>query len=160
MFKYTKNTKNEDLSAIECMRKNMDTQDDAELGFFWYDPTSDELFGVTSTPASALKFYHNNVFDIDVRTDLRLHKTVWEKEFFRKKDRRFLGDYTKVPRGRVFEFKDSGYVVYTGSWINQYPQVKEQILFEFNLPQDTEFRVDHHCKYDAPFLAYRSTKQN
>ena len=61
------------------------------------------------------------------------------------KDKRSNGNYTLVPRGRVFEFKDVGYVVFTGEWIDNCPEAKDLILFEFNLPEDkTEFRKDSH----------------
>ena len=50
-----------------------------------------------------------------------------------------------VPRGRVFEFKNEGFKVYTGKWIDNYPQVKDLIIEEFQLPkEDTEFRQDYH----------------
>lgn len=50
-----------------------------------------------------------------------------------------------VPRGRVFEFQDEGFRVYTGKWINDYPNVKELIIKEFQLPIDkTKFLIDSH----------------
>ena len=48
------------------------------------------------------------------------------------------------PRGRVFEFKDEGFIVFTGSWINDYPEAKDEIIYEFQLPADTKFVQDEH----------------
>jgi len=134
-----------DVNALkELMNANISHQDDAEVGIFWYDPASDDLFGVKSASVDDVEFYHSNLFDADVKTCRPLHYKVWEKEFYRGKDDRFRGDYTQVPRGRVFYVKDRGFVVITGSWINDFPQVPELIRYEFNLPQDTEFQIDPH----------------
>ena len=72
------------------------------------------------------------------------HKDIWAKEFRRNKDSRFVGDYTQIPRGRVCEYKDKGFVVYVGDWIDNYPEAKSEILFEFNLPETTTFVKDIH----------------
>ena len=66
----------------------------------------------------------------------------------RKKDKRFKGDYTQVPRGRVFQFEDGTFVVFTGDWINNYPDVKSLILEEFDLPEDaTTFKQDSDSQF-------------
>lgn len=133
------NRDSDSLSAMDVMYENDKYQDDPEVAMFWYDPEEDELFGIKSTLATDLNWYHSNQWDTDIRTDKHLHKNIWQKEFFRGKDKRFQGDHTLTPRGRVFEFKDSGFKVFTGDWIDDYPQVKEYILKEFNLPKNTEF---------------------
>lgn len=133
------------MAAMEAMINSMASQSNAELGPFWYDKNNKELFGVHSSPAEDCAWYKSSQFGIEVRTGKALHETIWKKEHFRGKDRRFNGNYTLVPRGRVFEFKDVGYVVFTGDWIDNYPEAKDLILFEFNLPKDkTEFRKDSH----------------
>ena len=131
-------------SAMDLMYENDKYQNDPEVAMFWYDPEEDELFGIKSTVATALNWYHSNQFDADIRTDTHLHKNIWQKEHFRGKDPRFQGDHTLVPRGRVFEFKNKGFIVFTGDWIDDYPQVKQYILDEFNLPADTQFKKDVH----------------
>ena len=135
---------NTDKAAIDVMQQNEQYQDDPCVGIFWYDVKNAELFGVQSTLAEDLPWYESNQFGSFVRTERRLHKSKWQKEYFRDKDSRFRGEYTKVPRGRVFEFKDSGFKVYTGDWIDSYPNVKKLILEEFQLPEDTEFVKDVH----------------
>lgn len=81
----------------------------------------------------------------EVRTGRRLPKNVWGKRSQRKKDNRFSGDYTQVPRGRVFEFKNEWFVVFTGKWKDDYPEAKEEIMFEFQLPEDnTRFVQNEH----------------
>ena len=132
-------------SAIEVMKQSFSVQDDPMVGCFWYDPKANELYGVSATLAQDVPFYSSAQFNAEVKTGRQLHEKIWQKEFYRGKDVRFRGDYTKKPRGRVFEFKDVGFVVFTGEWINQFPEAKQLILDEFQLPQDkTEFRVDSH----------------
>lgn len=129
----------------EVMAANMDHQDDGEVGIFWYDPNKQELFGIKSADVNDVPFTPSTMFSgKEVKTCRPLHYKVWEKEQYRKKDRRFRGDYTATPRGRVFFVKDQGFIVVTGDWINKYPEAKDEILDEFNLPEDTEFMIDSH----------------
>lgn len=109
-----------------------------------FDPKEIELFGVESVPASSMQYYESPQFHARVRTGPKLHSSIWQREYKRQKDTRFRGDYTKVPRGRVFEFKPNKFIVFTGSWINDYPVVKQLVKREFNLPDNTEFRIDEH----------------
>ena len=134
-----------DVNAIkELMQANIEHQEDPKVGIFWYDSNRQELFGVRSTDVEDVPYYHSNLFNTDVKTCKPLHYKVWEKEFYRKKDKRFTGDYTLVPRGRVFYVKDRGFVVIVGSWINKYPEAKDEIMYEFDLPKNTEFQTDPH----------------
>lgn len=132
-------------SAMELMLSNDSVQDDAYVGCFWYDKNRKELFGVNKTLHTDVPYYYSTQFDRNVRTGRALHKNIWEKEFYRKKDKRFLGNYTLVPRGRVFEFDGIGFIVFCGTWINDNPEAKAEIIDEFQLPEDkTEFVIDPH----------------
>lgn len=128
----------------EIMASNNQYADDPYVGIFWYDTENDELFGVKSTLAEDVQFSHSSLFDANARTCRPLHYKVWDREYHRGKDPRFRGDYTKVPRGRVFEVEGSGFIVCVGNWINEYPSAKQLIIDEFQLPDDTEFRIDVH----------------
>lgn len=131
--------------AIDAMIDSFDKQDDPYVGAFWYDPDREELYGQKPTLASDIPFYHSSQWSKDVRTGRALHKSIWKKEHFKGKDPRFTGDYTEKPRGRVFEFKDEGFIVFTGSWIKDYPEAKQLIIDEFQLPSDnTQFKIDDH----------------
>ena len=136
----------EDINALkELMTENIKHQDDGEVGIFWYDAENDDLFGVRSANVNDVPFYKSNLFNgKEVKTCRPLQYKVWEKEYYRGKVTRFQGDYTLVPRGRIFFVKDEGFVVVVGDWIDEYPQAKATILYEFNLPDNTEFRVDEH----------------
>lgn len=140
------NTDNNQINAFrEVMAHNNQYVDDPYVGIFWYDPEADELFGVYSVLAEDAKFYESTMFGAMTRTCRPLHYSIWQKECNRGKDKRFQTmDYTKYPRGRVFEVKDQGFVVCIGSWINDYPSVKNLVLDEFQLPDDTEFLIDSH----------------
>lgn len=132
-------------SALEAMSQSFENESIPSLGIFWYDTENKELFGVLSSTFDDCKEYKSSNFGCTVKTISKLHEQVWKKEHFRGKDSRFLiRDYTSVPRGRVFWFGDTGFVVYTGDWIDEYTECKEQILFEFDLPSDTKFKKDGH----------------
>lgn len=136
----------------ELMAENMQYQDDPYVGIFWYDTRNDELFGVKSALAEDVPYKLTDLFKNRARTCTPLHEKVWEKEYYRGKDQRFRGDYTKVPRGRVFEVEGQGFVVCVGSWIHAYPEAKALILDEFNLPEDqTVFKIDIHWELGHGF---------
>lgn len=141
MYKYLRSdTETNDM--MNAMLESMQYQDEPKVGSFWYDLDNDELFGVYSMLAEDAKPYKSE-FGEETRTGTRLHEQIWKREYFRGKDKRFQGDYTQVPRGRVFQIGNQ-FVVMTGQWIDDYPQVKDEILFEFDLPNNTEFRKDEH----------------
>ena len=131
-------------TAMEEMFENMNYQDEPELGPFWYDVNKDECFGVHSTPAMDCPWYDSKQFNTKVKTGRALHQSIWKKETFRKKDSRFKGDYKIIPRGRVFQFENGYYIVCTGKWIDKYPNAKQTILDEFQLPENTKFVYDSH----------------
>lgn len=128
----------------EIMTYNNQFVDDPYVGIFWYDPESEELFGVYSIPAADTKYFDSELFSGQVRTCRPLHYALWQKGVNRGKDARFQVPYTSVPRGRVFEIKNQGFAVCVGHWINDYPEAKQLILDEFQLPDDTEFIIDNH----------------
>ena len=132
-------------AAIEVMIDSFNEQDEPYLGPFWYDPKKKEVYGQVVSLAKDLQFYSSQIWKKEIKTSSVIQKTIWEKEYFRHKDKRFSGDYTLRPRGRVFEFKDEGFKVMVGSWIKDYPEAKEEILYVFQLPKDnTEFVIDEH----------------
>ena len=134
----------EDINALkELMTENIKHQDDGEVGIFWYDAENDDLFGVRAANVNDVPFYKSNLFNgKEVKTCRPLHYKVWEKEYYRGKDKRFRGDYTLVPRGRIFFVKDEGFVAVVGDWINDYPAAKALIIDEFNLPNDVTFKIE------------------
>ena len=146
IYKITKINDRDDLakSAIETMKESFSKQNEAYVGPFWYDPQKQEVYGYVLSLASDVKPYFSTSWKKYVKTGNALHESIWNKEYNRGKDERFKGDYTKKPRGRVFEFQDEGFVVYVGSWINQYPEARFEILDVFNLPRNTKFRIDEH----------------
>ena len=135
----------DEVNALkELMSANIERQEDPKVGIFWYDSNNHELFGVRSANVEDVRPYTSNLFGAEVKTCTPLHYKVWDKEYYRKKDKRFSGDYTLVPRGRVFYVDGSGFVVIVGSWINDYPEAKAEIIEEFDLPEDIEFQIDSH----------------
>ena len=132
-------------SLIKSMADNMDysSQEHPQIGIFWYDADKNDLFGVNKMDPQFLSFSQG--YDGSIKQYPTLHKDIWIHEFKKGKDDRFVGDYTQIPRGRVCQYNDErGFTVYVGDWIDDYPQAKEQIIYEFSLPKDVNFIKDEH----------------
>jgi len=127
------------LSELECLKimdEFLNIQDDPKVGIFWYDPKEKELFGVRSVIASSINT--NSISD--------LHEKVWSREYNKRKGKGLPlgvwdGDYKNTPRGRIFKSGD-GFVVKTGKWIDDCPEVKELIIEEFDL-KDSEVQFQY-----------------
>ena len=62
----------------------------------------------------------------------------------KRKDKRFDQNFKDVPKGIIYEKENEGFLVYLGSWIDDYPHVKDWVMLEFNLPKDnTKFIVNN-----------------
>lgn len=140
----------EDLSKrqelIDIMRQF--DSDEPEVGIFWYDTSSKELFGCNSIPVSQA------VDNKGRRTYGKLHKTVWKKEYNRAlskndKDSIYLNyDYTKIPRGRIF-YENGKFKVMVGKWafdksVCDKDTLLSLVIEEFNLPEDSELEYSSH----------------
>lgn len=130
----------------QIMADNAELQDDPYVGIFCYDTIRSELFGVYQVAADEAEYKDRpHLFKNRSKTCRLLHEKIWHRSRYKNNlDPRFNRDYTKVPRGRVFEVEGEGFVVCVGSWILKYPESKELILDEFDLPDDTRFKIDSH----------------
>jgi len=134
----------ERAEVITMMADNFGAQEFPKVGFFWFDVAENELFGVVTTLAKDIPFNMRGKKTVGM-----LHKNYWYKESKRAaasgRPSRFTGDYTLIPRGRIFEIEGKGFEVLTGSWIDEYPLAKDLIVEEFDL-QDVhvEFVHDEH----------------
>ena len=132
-------------AAIEAMIDSFNEQDEPMVGPFWYNPKKKEIYGHVVALAKDRPFYYSPIWKKNIKTGSAIQKNIWEREYFRNKDKRFSGDYTLRPRGRVFEFENEGFKVMVGDWINDYPEAKEEIIYAFQLPvNNTEFVIDEH----------------
>jgi hypothetical protein len=132
-------------SNAECERQMLEylTDDDTEgfVGIFWYDKFSNTLFGVRKQEVITLT---------QGTTYLKTHEQIWAKELNKAKGQnkvsKFRGDYRWVPRGRVFYYKsENQFKIGVGSWIEDYPKVKELVIKEFELENtDYYFEIEHH----------------
>lgn len=93
------------------MQENIQYQDDPYVGIFWYDRNKRELFGVYFTLAEDTQFSDISLFDQNARTCRQLHYNIWDKNKRKDKDSRFRADYTRVPRGRIFQLEDGTFIV-------------------------------------------------
>ena len=144
MVKVMRASEGEHDALLETMRVGFDTQDEPKVGIFWYDPEKGELFGVYKLGVSKADLNHQGRKTINI-----LHRKVWETEQKKaaamgKTDSIWQGDYTQIPRGRVFQYPSGDMVVLIGSWISQYPQLFKMLLIEFDLPEDTTFMEGRH----------------
>ena len=133
--------------AMNVMAENLDNQDSARVGIFWYDSRNNDLFGVVSSQVSEAKISDG------LATINTLHKDYWKKQYnklrFKNEGKEvypFVGGYQDTPRGRIFYDVDHEIlVIKVGSWINQYPDAKPLIIDEFNLDeQNYVFEIDQH----------------
>ena len=135
-------------SMIKQMEANRGHGDDPKVGIFWYNPSWNELFGIVTHPVR--DYTRANASDGRI-TCSELHEDVWRKEFNRQKfhgdgSGPFIGAYENKPRGRVFySIDEDKFIVTAGHWLDEYPQAKELILDEFDLPRDkTVFQYAVH----------------
>ena len=139
------NGNNDMINAFrEIMAQNNQYVDDPYVGIFWYDIENRELFGVYSVLAEDADYYYSDVFNARAKMCKHLHNDLWKKGVNQNKDRRFKAKYADVPKGSVFEVENRGFVVCVGKWINDHPEAKDEILYEFQLPDNTEFVIDSH----------------
>lgn len=143
MYRVLSNQEHDTL--IKVMEDNMEFQDESKVGIFWYDPKKDVLFGVCKTEASDVKPNAQGQ-----KTSKTLHRNEWQKQKNRCiskgiTDTPFKGDYTQVPRGRVWQDEETSlFYITVGSWISEYPEARPLIIDEFDLTDDVEFRIDEH----------------
>ena len=133
--------------VIASMSDNLDTQDNPNVGIFWYDEKKDELFGVNKVQSAQLQFSPKGL-----KTYNTLDKDWWQKQKQRLLGKGaplgiFVNDYTSIPRGRVFEREGVGFQLMVGKWIDDYGKDKIENLVkdEFNL-QNVPFEtiIDTH----------------
>ena len=131
-------------SVIKSMADSFEysSEDHPQIGIFWWDRNKNELFGVNKEDAEHCSFVQSSDGD-KIRSYGKLHKDIWTKGQKRSKSE-FQGDYTLVPRGRVSQYLNKGFVVFVGDWIDNYPQAKNEIIQEFELPKDVIFIKDEH----------------
>lgn len=144
-MEYTRiSSDSEHSEHIQSMHNYMGSESGEKVGLFWYSPKDEELFGVNSVNASDLRFDMNGR-----KTISKLHRDIWQRQKQRDKAKGkvsiWSGDYTMIPRGRVWQRQeDEKFYVTIGSWIDKYPEAKDLILDEFDLPNDVEFIIDRH----------------
>lgn len=119
--------------------------DKPQLGIFWFNPVSFQLFGVLKMDAEECLAEGHLTYP-------KLHKTFWQKQHYRalaKGDESSLyykeQNYTLIPRGKIF-YNEGNFIVKVGEWINDIDRdrFEELIQDEFNLPSDLQLEIDYH----------------
>jgi len=129
--------------VMKTMSDNFDNQEEPKVGIFWYDENNDKLFGVSKIEASEIQFNSNGL-----KTIKTLHKAWWQREKNKRLSKGedigiFSVDYTQIPRGRIFQYKDGTFQIMCGSWVNEHiiDLVKEEFDLQ-NIP--LEVKKDEH----------------
>ncbi|MBQ5454061.1 MAG: hypothetical protein IIT56_13885 [Bacteroidales bacterium] len=141
----TQLTEEQHNMQMESM-KAFDTQMPC-VGIFWYDEDSKSLFGVRKkelTPKMVEEAADKGLPFINYP---QLHRQVWAKEYFKAQakhlETKFLGDYTKIPRGRVAWNIDK-FIVLVGKWAEPIQEELSALIEEeFSLPY-FELVYDRH----------------
>jgi len=132
---------------IRELNKYFSDEEEPQVGIFWYDTKTDNLFEVHSIAISKL----NGEISLP-----RLHRKVWQQRSHRAEDLKYRGlpyepiyfyDYTQIPRGRVYYVNNTFYIV-TGKWINDNADyITQLIIEEFNL-QDQKIKLKYDSHWD------------
>lgn len=126
-------------SVMNLMASNRGKDSEPKVGLFWYNRTTNSLFGVVSHRVS--DYTKANASNGRI-TCSEMHEDVWKKEFRKQKYHNdgqgpFIGAYQDKPRGRIFyNIESDTYEVAVGKWIEEYPQAYDLIIQEFNLPAE------------------------
>ncbi len=145
-------------AAMKLMASNRGKDDEPKVGIFWYDPRTNDLFGVRSHRVSDYT-KANSRTEFGSISCSEMHEDIWKKEFHRQKYKNggigpFTGSYEMVPRGRIFYNPETmSFTIAVGSWIEQYPQAVALIVKEFNLEGTTyEVKTAHHWDIGQKWL--------
>lgn len=122
---------------IEMMSKNLDdTGLRPKVGIFWYSPAHG-CFGVDYSYYDEAPFVPNTFFSQKANMSKRVHQNYWPLLKRRNKlpsEYAMVSDYTQIPRGCVFGLEDGTFRVMHGKWLDEYPEARQEILDEFELP--------------------------
>lgn len=132
-------------AVIKSMADNFEYSESKhpQIGIFWYDSDKDDLFEVNKADAEHFDFVECSDNE-QVRIYPRFHKDIWKRKQLQGKDKRFTGNHTSYPIGRVSQYKNRGFVVFVDDWIDKFSSVKQDIIYKFELPNDVEFVKDKH----------------
>jgi hypothetical protein len=133
---------------IEMMSKNLeDTGARPKVGIFWYSRTHG-CFGVDYSYYDEAPFVPSTFFSQKANMSKRVHQNYWPLLKRRNKlpsEYAMISDYTQIPRGRVFGLEDGTFRVMHGKWLDEYPEARQEILDEFELPPEkTKFVYSDH----------------
>lgn len=141
-------SKQDYAQMIRFMEANRGHGDDPKVGIFWYNVAWKELFGVVTHPLR--DYTQANCSDGRISCS-ELHEDVWRKgcnyqKYHGDGKGPFIGPYENKPRGRVFyDIAKDRFVVMVGKWFEEYPEARELILEEFDLPAEkTTFEYAIH----------------
>jgi len=126
-------------SVMALMAANRGKDSEPKVGLFWYNRATNSLFGVVSHRLS--DYTKANASDGRI-TCSEMHEDVWKRELRKQKYHNngqgpYVGAYQDKPRGRVFyNVRSDTFEVAVGKWMEEFPQVYELVLEEFDLPPE------------------------
>jgi hypothetical protein len=137
MLRKISSNSQEHIEDMKIMKELNNKSAEPKVGLFWYDLKRNKLVGVH-------KISLDNAFDNGNgrKTIDELHKDVFKdiSDFYPQ-----YNDFMDMERGRVFyNYRKNIFIVKVGDWIEMFPNVKQLIINNFNLPVNTEFSIDEH----------------
>ena len=128
-------TQEEHDNTMEIMASFFNAQDNGKVGLFWYDVTTNALFGVLAVDKDSL----SEISAGGLISCKERHEQVWRKGFSKQINKLngegpFKGDFRDTLRGQVFYNPTTDtFEIRAGSWIDRYPEALDEIIDEFDL---------------------------
>lgn len=140
MTKFIKLLKAEENSMMDFMKGN-DKRTIPCVGSFFVNPENKHLFLVDKLDYNKASQFGKGLEKGTRRTTDRRHPEIWSDSYQK-------GDYELTPRGRVFYDDDEDYfIIMTGKWIEDYPNVIQEVKDKFNL-NGLDVRQGYHSHWD------------
>lgn len=137
-MKFIKLVESEEKQMMDFMKSN-EKRSVPSVGSFFVNPKNKHLFLIDKIDYNKAPQFQNGLEKGTRRTTERRHPDIWNDNYQE-------GEYEQTPRGRVF-YDDLGkyFIIMTGEWINDYPNIIEEVKEKFNLKnQDVRQGYNKH----------------
>lgn len=139
-MKFVKVSKSEEKDMMDFMKSNRNRAVPS-VGSFFVNPKNKHIFLIDKVDYDKAPQFGKGLEKGTRRTTERRHPDIWNDNYQE-------GDYQQTPRGRVFYDDDKKYfTIMTGKWIEDYPNVIQEVKDKFNL-NGLDVRQGYHQHWD------------